>query len=99
MLCRSKEELEALEKLFSFSFDHDDDVDKHHRLRMDGTCAWIFEETQMFERLNATDGCHLIWFSAAPASGKSVLSAHMVKSLRERGLFVQMFLLQLRRSA
>lgn len=88
---QSSDGVEALQGLFSDNFDQDDDVDKHNRLRVDGTCVWIFQENEMSDWMSPTGGCHLVWFSAAPASGKSVLSSYVVTSLRGRNVVPQCF--------
>lgn len=85
------DEFQTLQGLFPSSLDYDDDLDKYSRLRIDGTCEWILSEDGMSDWTNASDGCHFVWLGAAPASGKSVMSAHVATSLQQRGLAPQYF--------
>ncbi|KAL9619809.1 MAG: hypothetical protein Q9160_005645 [Pyrenula sp. 1 TL-2023] len=85
------DEYQTLHGLFSSSDGHDYDLDKHNRLRIEGTCEWILHEKGMSDWISTPEGCHLVWFSAAPASGKSVLSAHVVTSLQQINLAPQYF--------
>ncbi|KAL9597144.1 MAG: hypothetical protein Q9179_004364 [Wetmoreana sp. 5 TL-2023] len=84
------DEFQTLQELFSF-FEHDDDLNKYNRLWIEGTCEWILHENGMSDWIKKPEGCHLIWFSAAPASGKSVLSAYVVTALQQRSLAPQYF--------
>ena len=84
-------EFQTLQGLFSSSFEHDDDLIKYHRFWIEGTCEWILRENGMSDWISTPEGCHLIWFSAAPASGKSVLSAYVVTALQQRSLAPQYF--------
>ena len=85
------DEFQTLQGLFSSSFEHDDDLNKYKRLWINGTCEWILHENGMSDWISAPEGCHLIWFSAAPASGKSVLSTYVVMALQQRSLAPQYF--------
>ena len=85
------DEFRTLQGLFSSFFEHDDDLNKYNRLWIEGTCEWIFHENGMSDWISTTEGCHLIWFCAAPASGKSVLSAYVVTALQQRSLAPQYF--------
>ena len=84
-------EFQTLQGLFSSFFEHDDDLIKYNRLWIEGTCEWIMHENGMSDWISTPGGCHLIWFSAAPASGKSVLSAYVVTALQQRSLSPQYF--------
>ena len=84
-------DFQTLQEPFSSFFEHGDDLVKHHRLWIEGTCEWILHENGMSDWISAPEGCHLIWFSAAPASGKSVLSAYIVMALQQRSLSAQYF--------
>lgn len=88
---QATDEFQTLQGLFSSSFDHEDDLNKYSRLRIEGTCEWILHENGMSDWISTPEGCHLIWFSAAPASGKSVLSAYVVTALQQRILAPQYF--------
>ena len=88
---QSMDELQTLQGLFSSLFEYDDDLNKYNRLWIEGTCEWILHENDMSDWMSAPEGCHLIWFSAAPASGKSVMSAYIVTALQQRSLAPQHF--------
>ena len=88
---KAMDELQTLQNLLPIYFEHDDDLNKQNRLRTEGTCEWILHESDMSEWISISEGCHLVWFCAAPASGKSVLSAYVISSLQQRGLAPQYF--------
>ncbi|KAL8861621.1 MAG: hypothetical protein Q9178_002146 [Gyalolechia marmorata] len=85
------DEFRTLQGLFSSFFEHDDDLNKYNRLWIEGTCEWILHESGMSDWTSTNEGCHLVWFCAAPASGKSVLSAYVVTALQQRSLTPQYF--------
>ena len=85
------DEFQMLQGLFSLLAEHDDDLNKYNRLRTEGTCEWISLEDGMSDWISAPEGCHLVWLSAAPAGGKSVLSAYVVTTLQQRSLAPQYF--------
>ncbi|KAL8670217.1 MAG: hypothetical protein Q9168_005231 [Polycauliona sp. 1 TL-2023] len=88
---QAQDDARTLQRLPSTVMEQDDDLNKYHRLRMAGTCEWILRENGMHDWLSAIGGCHLVWFSAAPASGKSVLSAYVVTALQQRSHAPQYF--------
>ena len=85
------DEFQTLQGHFSSFSEHDDDLNKYNRLRTEGTCEWISHENGMSDWISTPEGCHLVWFSAAPAGGKSVLSAYVVTALQQRSLAPQYF--------
>ncbi|KAM0802252.1 WD40 repeat-containing protein [Usnea florida] len=88
---QAMDEFQKLQGLFSSFLEHDDDLNKYNRFYIEGTCQWILLEDGMSDWIGKPEGCHLIWFSAAPASGKSVLSAYVVTALQQRSLAPQYF--------
>ena len=92
---QAMDEYRTLQGLFSSLFEPDDDLNKYNRLWIQGTCEWILHENGMSDFISKPEGCHLIWFSAAPASGKSVLSAYVVTALQHRSLAPQYFFFNL----
>ncbi|KAL8686322.1 MAG: hypothetical protein Q9224_005482, partial [Gallowayella concinna] len=88
---QATDDFQTLQGLFPFFFEHDDDLNKYNRLWIEGTCEWILGENGMSDWISTPEGCHLIWFSAAPASGKSVLSAYIVTALQQQDLAPQYF--------
>lgn len=85
------DEDEALQELFPSILEHENDLNKYERLKVEGSCEWILQEDQMVDWINNSEGSHLIWFSAAPASGKSVLSAFIITALQQKGLSPKYF--------
>lgn len=82
---------ETLQGLFPSFFEQDEDLSKYSKLWIEGTCEWILHENGLSDWMSTPVGCHLIWFSAAPASGKSVLTAYVVTALQQRSLTPQYF--------
>lgn len=89
------DEYRTLQGPFSSLFEPDDDLNKYDRLWIQGTCEWKLHENDMSDFISKPEGCHLIWFSAALASGKSVLSAHVVTTLQHGSLAPQYFFFNL----
>lgn len=87
----AEQEFQRLQEIFPSFLEYEDDLNKYNRLRIEGTCEWILHENGMSDWMNGPEGCHFVWFSAAPASGKSVLSAYVVTALRQRHLVPQYF--------
>ena len=88
---QAMDEVQTLQGLLSSSFEHEDDLNKYNRLWTEGTCGWILHENGMADWISTPEGCHLVWLTAAPASGKSVMSAHVVTALQQRNLAPQYF--------
>lgn len=57
-----------------------------------GTCHWFLENQSVTNWLTPSSPTRLLWYTAPPASGKSVLSAFMIDHLRRSGLGCQYFL-------
>ena len=85
-LDQDNDEIQTLQGLLGSFLDYEDDLNKYSRLWIEGTCEWILQEDGMSDWTSLPEQCHLIWFSAAPASGKSVLSAYVVTALQQRNL-------------
>ncbi|KAI4186814.1 MAG: hypothetical protein L6R41_003235 [Letrouitia leprolyta] len=85
------DELQTLQELFPSLLEPDEDLNKYNKLWIEGTCEWILHEDGLSDWLDKNGGSHLIWFSAAPASGKSVLSAYVTMALQHRILAPQYF--------
>ncbi|KIX99885.1 uncharacterized protein Z520_04521 [Fonsecaea multimorphosa CBS 102226] len=60
----------------------EDDYLRADALRVPGTCEWI-NSRPAFQTWKNEGRPHLYWVTAKPGAGKSVLSGHVVKSLRE----------------
>lgn len=62
----------------------------HSDLKIHGTCDWLLEK-QSFQDWRDADSSSVYWLSANPASGKSVLSAHVIKHLEDTNLTCSYF--------
>ena len=65
----------------------DDDLANHDDMKTNGSCCWI-EEREGFNKwrdLNK-EAAQLYWVSAKPATGKSVLAAHVIAILEDDGI-------------
>ncbi|KAF7302531.1 hypothetical protein HMN09_00887500 [Mycena chlorophos] len=51
--------------------------------RMDGTCNWILEHQSYLDWCSGS-GSRVLWVRAPPATGKSVLSSHVIGSTTQR---------------
>lgn len=58
---------------------------------MPGTCSWLIYEPEIQSWLEETAESRIVWFSAPPGSGKSVLSSYIISYLRESGKLCQYF--------
>jgi WD40 repeat protein len=91
---RELQELKDIERLLGVSHDDEDDFETVHRQRAPGTCGWLLEESSVKAWLTWTPGSHILWYSAPPGSGKSVMAAFMIQHLRDRGIEPQYFFFQ-----
>ena len=60
---------------------------------MPGTCEWILSEPAFKLWLENTSGSRIAWLNAPPASGKSVLSTHIISHVRDLGHHCPYFLI------
>lgn len=58
---------------------------------MPGTCDWILSNPAYKFWLDDAPETRIVWLNAPPASGKSILSAHIVDRVRELGLDCQYY--------
>ena len=80
-----------LEKLFGISKGLEDDFNLFRRRWLPGTCDWIIHEPMFESWLQDSGESRVLWFNAPPASGKSVISAHLINHLHDIGLRCQYF--------
>ncbi|KAL7811058.1 hypothetical protein V8C26DRAFT_409080 [Trichoderma gracile] len=67
----------------------------YSRLRRDwipDTCEWFFKEAEAQQWLKPSLESHILWYTAPPASGKSMLAAFVISRLKDLGLDCQYFL-------
>ena len=80
-----------LQQLFTNTQNLDDDFDFLRQRWTPGTCEWILEEPHFRLWLEEELGSRLAWYNAPPASGKSILAAHIVNHIRDLGQYCQYF--------
>ena len=56
-----------------------------------GTCAWFLAEPSVSMWLDRPSKQHIIWYTAPPGSGKSVLASHMIHHVNRNGFACQYF--------
>ena len=62
-----------------------DDFENLERLKRPGSCEWLLHRTQFASWAAGEGGCSSIfWLTAMPGSGKSVLSSHVLTTLKLR---------------
>ncbi|KAN0090022.1 WD40 repeat-like protein [Hyaloscypha variabilis] len=88
---RMADESKAVKALFGIISDPEDDLNEFRRWWIPGTCNWFLHEPAIQLWLDETSESNVVWFSAPPASGKSILSTHIITHLRESGASCQYF--------
>lgn len=88
---RMSEEARDVEKLLAVSSGPEDDFNSFRRQWMPGTCNWLLDEPDIKSWLEETPESRVVWFSAPPASGKSIASTHVISHLRDSGIPCQYF--------
>ncbi|KAH8820667.1 hypothetical protein F5884DRAFT_57550 [Xylogone sp. PMI_703] len=84
--------LKDIERLLAISINPEDDLELLQRRWMPGTGDWLFNEPNMQNWLQQIPETRVLWFSAPPASGKSILSARVINHLQNSGRICQYFL-------
>ncbi|KAI1204936.1 uncharacterized protein F4807DRAFT_300678 [Annulohypoxylon truncatum] len=80
------------QELFRNSPTTEDDYNALMRVWIPDTCKWFLDEPETISWLEPSSESRVLWFSAPPANGKSVLSAFLINHLRNSGLTCQFFL-------
>lgn len=89
---RHSEEVKEVEKLFAISEVPEDDFSFFRRRWMPGTCDWLLSESAIKLWLDdTTTDSRITWLNAPPASGKSILSTHVISRLQESGHVCQYY--------
>jgi WD40 repeat protein len=88
---RMFEEVKDIERLLAISSGPEDDFHSFRRWWIPGTCDWLLGEPSIQSWLEKTPESRIVWFSAPPARGKSVLSTHIISHLLESGMMCQYF--------
>jgi WD40 repeat protein len=81
----------AVEELLAMSSGPDEDFSFFRDLWTPGTCGWFLRKPIIQQWLEGSQRSHIVWFSAPPASGKSVLSTYIIDHLHNSGLPCQYF--------
>lgn len=69
----------------------EDDFITFRRWWLAGTCDWLLEEPATQEWFEYSQDSQLLWFSGPPASGKSIMSTHIIDHLKQAGIDCQYF--------
>ncbi|KAL3434765.1 hypothetical protein BDV09DRAFT_168924 [Aspergillus tetrazonus] len=88
------EESRKIEKLLLVTSKHEEEFETLCSWWLEGTCDWIFDVATVKNWLKDEEEVEevpIVQFKAPPASGKSVLSAYLVRELRSRGHSVLYF--------
>lgn len=68
----------------------EDDLLRVEALKLPGSCEWISPKEQ-FQNWLANGQPNVYWVTAKPGAGKSVLSGHVLRTLRHRGADISFF--------
>jgi len=68
-----------------------DDYRKLCQQRMPGTCTWLLEDPEVVNCLGKPSKSQVLWYTATPGSGKSVLAAFTVAYLQQSRRHCQFF--------
>ncbi len=86
------EQLNEVEKLFATDKVPEDDFSFYRRRWMPGTCDWLLSEPDIKLWLDdTTSDSRIVWLSAPPASGKSILGTRVISFLQESSHACQYF--------
>lgn len=88
---RKLEEGDEIQRVFAIPSDAENDFNYFRQRWMPGTCDWLIDEPEVQSWLEPKAETRIVWFSAPPGSGKSVLSSHIVSHLGEAGMLCQYF--------
>ena len=91
MYTRSSEDSREMERLFSGSQTPEDDYSFFRQRWIPGTCEWVLSEPTFELWLAETPQSRIAWLNAPPASGKSILSTHIINHVRSLGHGCQYF--------
>ncbi|KAL7940714.1 WD40 repeat-containing protein [Trichoderma barbatum] len=81
-----------IQALFRNCQTSEEDYDRRRRDWIPGTCDWFLQEPEVQTWIKPTSESRILWYSAPPASGKSVLSAFIINYLKNLGMKCQYFL-------
>ncbi|KAL1393537.1 hypothetical protein HDK64DRAFT_315026 [Phyllosticta capitalensis] len=85
------DEIKTIQKLLSVTSNPDLDLEAFRKTRTPGTCEWLFDEPEIISWMDPTPGCQVVWLSAQPACGKSILCTYLIDQLRQSRKLCQYF--------
>jgi WD40 repeat protein/pimeloyl-ACP methyl ester carboxylesterase len=88
---QTSEEATEVQKLLAISQTPEEDFNSLRKRWLPGTCDWILQDKSIKMWLEDKPESRIAWFSAPPASGKSILSTHVITHLQELGHACQYF--------
>jgi WD40 repeat protein len=80
-----------IKRILGISAGPDEDFKSFRRWWMPGTCEWLLHEPTIQAWLEEMGESRVVWFSAPPATGKSILSTHIISHLLNSNLGCQYF--------
>lgn len=89
---RESENSTDIPELFHNCHTSEEDYNKLRRDWIPDTCEWFFQEFEVEDWMKPSAESRILWYSAPPASGKSILAAFIISRLKELGLQCQYFL-------
>jgi WD40 repeat protein/pimeloyl-ACP methyl ester carboxylesterase len=87
------EETKDIKNLLGISSSPEDDFNALRKWWVPGTCEWLLKEPeiQSFLEASSKSESRIVWFSAPPANGKSILATHLISHMQTLGLSCQYF--------
>ncbi|KAJ5719497.1 hypothetical protein N7493_007952 [Penicillium malachiteum] len=62
------------------------DLQTHADKRFGGSCSWLFEDEGFRKWADTKSSSNILWYTAPPGSGKTVLSSAVIKHFEKQGL-------------
>lgn len=84
-------EASVLEHLARVCPSSEDDYNSILRNWVPNTCTWVLNDPKIASWLEPDPEARILWYSAPPANGKSMIAAFMVNHLKKLGLPCQFF--------
>lgn len=86
------ENITSIPELFRNCHTSEEDYNRLRRDWVPDTCEWFFQEPDVEAWMKPSAESRILWYSAPPASGKSILAAFIISRLKDLGLQCQYFL-------
>jgi WD40 repeat protein len=85
------DEAKEVKTLFGITSGPEGDLNGFRRWWIPGTCGWLLDELAIQSWMEVSPESQVVWFSAPPASGKSILSTYIISHLQDLGMSCQYF--------